>query len=214
MSRSTLIVLKTLVWLACLAPFCWLVWGAFSNNLGPNATGAIAYATGRTTLRLLAITLAISPLRRLGASLVPPVAAPLDGLIKFRRLLGLFAFFYATLHMLTWVALYNNFDLQAMLADVARRRYITAGMAAYLSLLPLALTSTTWAIRKLGGKNWRRLHMLIYLAAICGVAHYWWQMKPGVLTPLAMTVVIAVLLLARPILAWFQRRKARVAASV
>ena len=214
MSRSTLIVLKTLVWLACLAPFCWLVWGAFTNNLGPNATGAIAYATGRTTLRLLAITLAISPLRRLGASLVPPVAAPLNGLIKFRRLLGLFAFFYATLHMLTWVALYNNFDLQAMLSDVARRRYITAGMAAYLSLLPLALTSTTWAIRKLGGKNWRRLHMLIYLAAICGVAHYWWQMKPGVLTPLAMTVVIAVLLLARPILAWFQRRKARVAASV
>jgi sulfoxide reductase heme-binding subunit YedZ len=111
--------------------------------------------------------------------------------------------------MLTWVALYNNFDLQAMLADVARRRYITAGMAAYLSLLPLALTSTTWAIRKLGGKNWRRLHMLIYLAAICGVAHYWWQMKPGVLTPLAMTVVIAALLLARPILAWRQRRKTR-----
>ena len=209
MSRSTLIVLKTVVWLACLAPFCWLVWGAFTNNLGPNATGAIAYATGRTTLRLLAITLAISPLRRLGASLVPPVAAQFNGLIKFRRLLGLFAFFYATLHMLTWVALYNNFDLQAMLADVARRRYITAGMAAYLSLLPLALTSTTWAIRKLGGKNWRRLHMLIYLAAICGVAHYWWQMKPGVLTPLAMTVVIAALLLARPILAWRQRRKTR-----
>ncbi|MGA2340972.1 MAG: ferric reductase-like transmembrane domain-containing protein, partial [Terracidiphilus sp.] len=91
----------------------------------------------------------------------------------------------------------------------SRRRYITAGMAAYLSLLPLALTSTTWAIRKLGGKNWRRLHMLIYLAAICGVAHYWWQMKPGVLTPLAMTVVIAALLLARPILAWRQRRKTR-----
>jgi sulfoxide reductase heme-binding subunit YedZ len=111
--------------------------------------------------------------------------------------------------MLTWVALYNNFDLQAMVADVTRRRYITAGMAAYLSLLPLALTSTTWSIRKLGGRNWSRLHMLIYVAALCGVAHYWWQMKPGVLTPLAMTVVIAALLLARPILAWFQRRKAQ-----
>jgi methionine sulfoxide reductase heme-binding subunit len=201
MNHRTLVILKTLVWLACLAPFCWLVWGALTNNLGPNATGAIAYATGRTTLRLLAITLAISPVRRL----IPKLA----WLIKFRRLLGLFAFFYATLHMLTWVALYNSFDLHAMLADVTRRRYITAGMAAYLSLLPLALTSTAWAIRKLGGKNWNRLHMLIYVAAICGVAHYWWQMKPGVLTPLAMTVIIAVLLLARPILAWRNRSKAQ-----
>ena len=194
MNRSTLIILKTLVWIACLAPFCWLVWGALTNNLGPDETGAMAFATGRGTLRLLAITLAISPLRRL----IPRLA----WLIRFRRLLGLFAFFYATMHVLTWVALYNNFDVNNMLADVARRRYITAGMAAYLSLVPLALTSTAWAIRKLGGKNWNRLHMLIYVAAICGVAHYWWQMKPGVLTPLAMTVVIGALLLARPILAW------------
>jgi sulfoxide reductase heme-binding subunit YedZ len=198
MTRSTLIALKSLVWIACLAPFCWLVWGALTNNLGPDETGAIAFATGRATLRLLAITLAISPLRRL----IPKLA----WLIDFRRLLGLFAFFYATVHVLTWVALYNNFDVHNMLVDVARRRYITAGMAAYLSLLPLALTSTAWAIRKLGGKNWNRLHTLIYVAAICGVAHYWWQMKPGVLTPLAMTVVIAALLLARPILAWRGRR--------
>jgi len=198
MTRSTLIALKSLVWIACLAPFCWLVWGALTNNLGPDETGAIAFATGRATLRLLAITLAISPLRRL----IPKLA----WLIDFRRLLGLFAFFYATVHVLTWVALYNNFDVHNMLVDVARRRYITAGMAAYLSLLPLALTSTAWAIRKLGGKNWNRLHTLIYVAAICGVAHYWWQMKPGVLTPLAMTVVIAALLLARRILAWRGRR--------
>ena len=194
MNRPTLISLKTLVWIACLAPFCWLVWAAFTNNLGPNQTGAIAFFTGRATLRLLAITLAISPLRRL----IPRLA----GLIRFRRLLGLFAFFYATVHVLTWVALYNNFNLHNMLVDVVRRRYITAGMAAYLSLLPLAITSTAWSIRKLGGKNWNRLHTLIYVAAICGVAHYWWQMKPGVLTPLAITVVIAALLLVRPILAW------------
>ena len=198
MTRSTLIVLKTLVWIACLAPFCWLVWGALTNNLGPDETGALAFATGRATLRLLAITLAISPVRRL----IPKLA----WLIRFRRLLGLFAFFYATVHVLTWVALYNNFDVHNMLVDVARRRYITAGMAAYLSLLPLALTSTAWAIRKLGGKNWNRLHTLIYVAAICGVAHYWWQMKPGVLTPLGMTVIIAALLLARPVIAWRARR--------
>ena len=201
MPRPALIVLKTLVWIACLVPFCWLVWGAFTDNLGPDETGAIAFFTGRATLRLLAITLAISPLRRL----VPRLA----WLIRFRRLLGLFAFSYATVHVLTWVALYNSFDLHNMLVDVARRRYITAGMAAYLSLLPLALTSTAWSIRKLGGKNWNRLHTLIYVAALCGVAHYWWQMKPGVLTPLAMSVVIAALLVVRPILAWIQRRKVR-----
>ncbi len=206
MTRSTLIALKSLVWIACLAPFCWLVWGALTNNLGPDETGTIAFATGRATLRLLAITLAISPLRRL----IPKLA----WLIRFRRLVGLFAFFYATVHVLTWVALYNNFDVHNMLVDVARRRYITAGMAAYLSLLPLALTSTAWAIRRLGGKNWNRLHTLIYVAAICGVAHYWWQMKPGVLTPLAMTALIAALLLVRPVLAWRQRRKARAAVAV
>ncbi len=209
MTRSTLILLKTLVWLACLAPFCWLVWGAITNNLGPDPTAAIAFATGLATLRLLTITLAITPLRRLGAILVPPVATHLNWLTKFRRLLGLFAFFYATLHMLTWVALYNNFDLHAMFIDVTRRRFIMAGMAAYLLLLPLALTSTTWAIRKLGGKRWNRLHMLIYFAAICGVIHYWWQVKPGVLTPTTITVIVAVLLLARPVLGWMQRRKAQ-----
>jgi sulfoxide reductase heme-binding subunit YedZ len=130
-------------------------------------------------------------------------------LIKFRRLLGLFAFFYGTLHMLTWVALYNNFDLHAMLADVTKRRFITMGVAAWLLLLPLAPTSTNWAIRKMGGKNWNRLHKLIYVAAVCGIIHYWWQVKTGVLTPVGMTAILALLLLARPVLAWNQRRKAR-----
>lgn len=201
MNRRTVILLKIVVWIACLAPFVWLAWGAAMNNLGPDPTGALAFATGRTTLRLLVITLAISPLRRIWLRL--------GWLIRFRRLLGLFAFFYASLHMLTWVGLYTGFDLQSMSADIARRRYITAGMAAYLLLLPLALTSTSWAIRKLGGKRWGRLHMLIYPAAVLGVIHYWWQLKPGVITPLGITIFVAVLLLARPVIALLQRRKAR-----
>jgi sulfoxide reductase heme-binding subunit YedZ len=199
MKRSTLILLKTLTWLACLASFCWLAWGAVTNNLGPDPTAAMAFATGLATLRLLTITLAITPLRRLSPRL--------NWLIKFRRLLGLFAFFYATLHMLTYVALYSGFNLNAMLGDVAMRRFITMGVAAYLLLLPLALTSTTWAIRKLGGKRWNRLHKLVYIAAICGVIHYWWQVKPGVITPITITVILAVLLVARPVQTYMQRRK-------
>jgi sulfoxide reductase heme-binding subunit YedZ len=205
MPRSIIILLKTLTWIACLAPAAWLVWGAITNNLGPDPTARLAFSTGLATLRLLAITLAITPARKL----IPR----LSWLIRFRRLLGLFAFFYATLHMLTWVALYSGFDVHAMLTDVTRRRFIMAGAAAYLLLLPLALTSTNWAIRKLSGKNWNRLHKLIYVAAICGVVHYWWQVKTGVLKPLDMTILIAVLLLARPVIAFAQRRKSRTVAA-
>jgi sulfoxide reductase heme-binding subunit YedZ len=135
----------------------------------------------------------------------------LGWLIKFRRLLGLFAFFYATLHLGTYVALYAGFDLNAMAADIAKRRFITIGLTAWLLLLPLAATSTSWSIRKLGGKRWNRLHRLVYLAAVCGVIHYWWQVKTGVLTPLTITVILGVLLAARPIQAWSQRRRSRAA---
>ncbi|HUD73928.1 MAG TPA: protein-methionine-sulfoxide reductase heme-binding subunit MsrQ [Terracidiphilus sp.] len=203
MKRSTLILLKVFTWLACLWPLGLLLLGAINNNLGADPTATITFATGLATLRLLTISLAITPLRRLSPRL--------GWLIKFRRLLGLFAFFYATLHLLTYVALYAGFDVNAMLADIAKRRYITAGVAAWLLLLPLAATSTNWAIRKLGGKRWNRLHKLVYLAAVCGVIHYWWQVKPGVLTPMTMTLILAVLLAARPIQAWMQRRKARAA---
>lgn len=128
-------------------------------------------------------------------------------LIKFRRLLGLFAFFYGTVHLLTYVALYSNFSVSAMIDDIEKRRFITIGVAAWLLLLPLALTSTHWAIRKLGGKRWNRVHNLIYLAAICGIIHYWWQVKTGVLSPLRLTIVLAVLLLARPVLAFVRQRR-------
>jgi methionine sulfoxide reductase heme-binding subunit len=201
MKKSTLILLKALTWIACLWPFAVLAWGAVSNTLGADPTAHIELTTGYTTLMLLTITLAITPVRRLSPRLT--------WMIKFRRLLGLFAFFYATVHMLAYVGLYAGFSVQAMLDDVAKRRFITMGATAYLLLIPLALTSTNWAIRKLGGKRWNLLHKLVYVTVICGIIHYWWQVKTGVLLPLPFTVVVALLLLARPILNWRQRRKAR-----
>ena len=199
MNRPTLITLKTLTWLACLSPFALLVYESVTNSLGPDPTSTIALTTGYNTLLLLVLTLAVSPLRLLSPRL--------SWLIKFRRLLGLFAFFYATIHLATYVALYANFNLSVFETDITKRRFIIAGFCAYLLLLPLAATSTTWAIRKLGGKRWNRLHKLIYFAAICGIIHYWWQVKPGVLSPLRLTIVLGVLLLARPVLTWVKARK-------
>jgi sulfoxide reductase heme-binding subunit YedZ len=205
MKRSTLILLKTLTWIACLSPLALLVDEAVTNTLGPDPTSTITLTTGYNALLMLFLSLAISPLRNLSPRL--------SWLIKFRRLLGLFAFFYASLHLATYIALYMNFDLSVFKTDITKRRFIIAGFAAWTLLVPLAATSTTWAIRKLGGKNWNRLHMLVYLAAICGIVHYWWQVKPGVLSPLRLTVVLAVLLLARPVFAFIQKRKARAVAA-
>ncbi len=200
MRRSTLILLKTLTWIACLWPLALLVYGALTpEGLGADPSARIALSTGYTTLVLLALTLAVTPVRRLSAKLA--------WLARFRRLLGLFAFFYATIHMLAYVALYSGFDVHTMLDDIAKRRFIMAGAAAWLLLLPLALTSTTWAIRKLGGRRWNLLHKLIYIAAICGVVHFWWQVKTGVLTPLPLTAIIALLLLARVAYALWKPQK-------
>ena len=199
MNRTALILLKTLTWIGCLGPAALLTYQAVTNTLGPDPTASIELTTGYNTLLLLILSLAISPLRKL----VPK----LSWLIRFRRLLGLFAFFYGTVHLLAYVALYAGFDLTTMLNDIAKRKFITIGVAAWLLLLPLALTSTNWAIRKMGGKNWNRLHKLAYLAAVSGIIHYWWQVKTGVLSPLRLTIVLAVLLLARPLLTWGQQRK-------
>jgi sulfoxide reductase heme-binding subunit YedZ len=204
MKRSTLITLKTLTWLACLSPLALLVYQAVTNTLGPDPSANIQLTTGYNALLLLILTLAITPLRQLSPRL--------SWLVKFRRLLGLFAFFYATIHLATYVALYANFSLSVFETDITKRRFIIAGFAAYLLLLPLALTSTTWAIRKLGGKRWNRLHKLVYFAAISGIVHYWWQVKPGVLSPMNLTLVLVVLLLARPVSAWVNRRRTRPAA--
>ncbi|HXR40583.1 MAG TPA: protein-methionine-sulfoxide reductase heme-binding subunit MsrQ [Terracidiphilus sp.] len=205
MKRSTLVLLKTVTWGACLWPAGLLTYQAVMNTLGPDPTANIELTTGYDTLLLLILLLTITPLRKL----VPR----LNWLIKFRRLLGLFAFFYGTVHMLAYVALYAGFNVNAMLDDVAKRKFITIGAVTWLLLLPLAATSTIWAIRKLGGKNWNRLHKLVYAAAVCGVIHYWWQVKPGVLTPMNMTISLAVLLAARPVLSWWQRRRVRAVAA-
>jgi methionine sulfoxide reductase heme-binding subunit len=204
MNRKTLITLKTLTWIACLGPFAMLVYQAVTNTLGPDPTSTIALTTCYNALLMLILSLAITPLRLLSPRL--------SWFIKFRRLLGLFAFFYATIHLATYVALYLNFDLSVFKTDITKRRFIIAGFAAYTLLVPLAATSTTWAIRKLGGKQWNRLHKLVYLAAICGIIHYWWQVKPGVLSPMNLTITLFVLLLARPLLAWIHARRTRPAA--
>jgi len=198
MSNRLIIFLKALVHLACLTPIAWLVWNFWrASTIVPDALGAdpiaaVTFFTGKGTLRLLVTSLAITPVRRL----IPK----LGWTIRFRRMLGLYAFFYGCLHLLTYIWLYSSFSLSAMLNDIARRRFITAGLTAWLLLVPLALTSTTWSIRKLGGKRWQALHRLVYVSAIAGVVHYWWGVKSGVRTPFTITVVLVVLLLARPML--------------
>jgi methionine sulfoxide reductase heme-binding subunit len=199
MSRKTLITLKSLTWIACLGPFALLVYQAVTNTLGPDPTSTIALTTGYNALLLLILSLGVTPLRLLSPRL--------SWLIKFRRLLGLFAFFYASIHLATYLVLYLNFDLSVFKTDITKRRFIIAGFAAYTLLVPLAATSTTWAIRKLGGNGWNRLHKLVYLAAICGIIHYWWQVKPGVLSPMNLTITLTVLLLARPVLTYIQKRR-------
>jgi sulfoxide reductase heme-binding subunit YedZ len=201
MKRSTLITLKTLTWIACLSPFAMLVYESVTNTLGPDPTSTIALTTGYNTLLMLILSLAVTPLRLLSPWL--------SWLIKFRRLLGLFAFFYATIHLATYVALYANFNLSVFETDITKRRFIIVGFLAYLLLVPLAATSTTWAIRKLGGKRWNRLHKLVYFAATCGIIHFWWQVKPGVLSPMNLTITLFVLLLARPVMKWIHARKTR-----
>ncbi len=197
MSNGKIVTLKVLVWLACLYPLASLVYRAVFTSLGPDPTHTITFSTGLATIRLLVISLAITPLRRLSPRL--------SWLIRFRRLLGLFAFFYVSLHLLTYVGLYSYFDVKAIGADILKRRYVTAGMAAWFLLLPLALTSTKWSIRKLG-KNWQKLHRLVYVAATLGVIHYWWLVKSGVRTPVTITVMLGVVLLARPLTTWIKNR--------
>ena len=190
--------LKPVIFLACLAPLGILVWRGVHSALGANPIEAITHATGDWTLTFLLITLSITPLRRLTRQY---------WLIGLRRMLGLFAFFYGSLHLMTYVWLDKFFDVHEMLADIAKRRFITAGMTAFTLMIPLALTSTKWSIRKLGGKRWQALHRLIYASAAAGVIHYIWLVKADLKKPLEYGLVLGVLLLYR-ILAWLAKIEA------
>jgi sulfoxide reductase heme-binding subunit YedZ len=188
---------KFAVFLLALVPVSALVWRAFHNGLGANPVEFIQLATGDWTLRFLVFTLSITPFRKL---------FKLPDLIRFRRMLGLFAFFYVCLHFLTYLGPDQSFDLAAMWKDVYKRPFITVGFLGFVLLVPLALTSTAGWIRRLGGKRWQMLHRLIYIAAVAGVIHYYWKVKSDVRLPLFYAALVGILLLWR-LGDWFFKRR-------
>ena len=187
---------KALVFVVCLGPVAIVGWRAFQGDLTANPIEFITHATGDWTLRFLCMTLAITPLRKL---------LRLPELIRFRRMLGLFAFFYACLHFTTYIWLDKFFDLSEMWKDVVKRRFITVGFLAFVLLIPLAITSTAGWIRRLGGRRWQMLHRAIYISAVAGVIHYYWLVKSAVLRPLTYGALVG-LLLAWRLGEWFSRR--------
>ena len=173
------------MWLACLAPLGYLIACFATDNLGTNPIDFVTRTLGDWTLRILLTSLAMTPLRILTGSAIP---------IVFRRLLGLFAFAYVILHFSVWIVLDFFFDWEQMAADIVKRPYITVGVTALVLLTPLAVTSTSAMIKRLGARNWRRLHRLVYVAAMLGVLHYLWLAKVGVHTPWIYVAVLTVLL--------------------
>jgi sulfoxide reductase heme-binding subunit YedZ len=192
---------KPAVFLLGLLPLMVLGWEALHGELTANPIEFITHATGDWTLRFLVITLCVTPLRKI---------LHLPELIRFRRMLGLFAFFYACLHFTTYIWLDKFFDLSGMWKDIAKRKYITVGFTAFLLLIPLAVTSTAGWIRRLGGKRWQQLHRLIYFSAALGVIHYYWLVKSAVIRPLTYGAIVAVLLLWRLFASLSKRKQLRV----
>lgn len=192
--------LKGSVFLVCLGPLGVLTWKALHELLGANPVDVITRSTGKWTLTFLLITLAVTPVRRL---------LRMPWLVRFRRMLGLYAFFYGTLHLMTYVWLDKFFDFPAMLHDIAKRRFITAGMTAFALMIPLALTSTSGWIRRLGGKRWQKLHRLIYFSAAAGVIHFLWLVKADKSRPMLYGAVLAALLLARLVVWLLGRGRSR-----
>jgi methionine sulfoxide reductase heme-binding subunit len=196
----TLRLTKLTIFLAALIPLVRLAGKALHGGLGANPIEVITHSTGGWTLIFILATLSVTPLRRLTRQY---------WLIGIRRMVGLFAFFYGTLHFLTYIWLDKFFDIHEMIKDIVKRPFITVGFSAFVLMIPLAATSTAWSIRRLGGKNWQRLHRLIYLTGILGVVHYIWLVKADKRKPYEYGVVLTVLLLYRVAAWWSEKRKQR-----
>lgn len=177
--------LKALVFAACLIPLARLITLGYFDRLGANPIEFITRSTGTWVLIFLLITLTVTPLRRITGW---------QWLIKLRRMLGLFAFFYACLHFTTYIWLDQFFDVQEIIKDVIKRPFITIGFASFILLIPLAVTSTNAMVRRLGGKRWQALHRLVYFVAVGGVIHYWWLVKKDLTQPIIYAALLSVLL--------------------
>jgi sulfoxide reductase heme-binding subunit YedZ len=204
--KRAVLALKVVLWLSALGPAAWIVAGLFlfRDWLGANPTEKMTHVTGMTTLVLLMVTLSVSPLRRLTGW---------NPLIRLRRPLGLFAFFYVSVHFLIWFGLYNLLNFQYMAEDIAERPFITVGFSAFVILIPLAVTSTKGWIRRLG-KRWTKLHMGVYVAATLGVIHFYWLVKADTRQPILFAVILVVLLILRSprVLEAMAKRQRRAAA--
>jgi len=198
---KSLVAFKAALFALCLTPLARLVFFASTDRLGANPIEFVLRSLGTWTLTLLLVTLSITPLRRLTGW---------NSLVRVRRLLGLFVFFYACLHILTYAGVDQSFDLAAILADVVKRPYITVGFTCFMLLIPLAVTSTNAMQRRLGGKRWQQLHRLVYLIAAGGVVHYLWLVKKDLTLPLLYGLVLGVLLGMR---LWWRWQPARAALS-
>jgi sulfoxide reductase heme-binding subunit YedZ len=196
-ARRRRIAVKTALWIACLWPAASLGWAALTDGLGANPIEEITHRTGWWALFLLTATLSITPARRLSGN---------PSWVRYRRLVGLFAFFYASLHFLTYLVLDQFFGWSYILEDIAERPFITVGFAGWLILAVLALTSTTGWIRRLR-KNWVRLHRLVYVAALAGGVHFLWKVKADAREPLVFLAVIIGLLAIRAWAPWNRRAK-------
>src|ERR1043166_7264687 len=176
---------KLVVFINALIPLVLLLWDLYHKRVGPNPLEFATRTTGMLTLVFLCLALAVTPLRKI---------FQLNSLVKFRRMVGLFAFFYGSLHLLTYVWFDRQFHLLSTVEDIARRPFILLGMTAFVLMVPLAITSTNSMVKRLGGKRWARLHRLVYVAAIAGVIHFWMLVKSDTRLPLTFGFIVLFLL--------------------